>query len=634
MTVAREQRHTRAHRCPICDGADGDPRGKERRCSGFTTEDGFAHCSREEHAGSIAPNSAGLFAHRLAGDCRCGTSHGPGVASTSVPRAVITYDYRDEHGELLFQVVRTVEKKFWQRRPNGEGEWLNGLGDTPRVLYRLPELIAADPKAPVYILEGEKDADTAAALGMIATCNPMGALKWAAVAELARTVIAGRDVVIVADADEPGRRHASDVSRSLAGAAKSVRVVECPEGHKDLSAWVERGATLPQILAHFAVAAAEAGPLAGLSELSRVAVVGRAALTELAQRPILYIWQDIAIVGIVVVLAGGAGCGKTTLLFLILVARMNLGAPVKVLGRDVTPAPPGTFVVLIEGEHADTSAARKLVRSCALLGIDEVALDRVILIARKSVRIGSPAWEDIVALVRRGLVSDIALDTLARVAPGDANDEREQVAIFDLVTQAIDAAPTEATKPVVWANAHTKKGAEVDLEAVSGSTQRTGQADTVLMVNAERRDGRVTSSRVTFLKLREDPDDYPSPVEFTVTKTAIVVADAPKANDERPLEVRILERLQLGPQTKNKLATDLSRNKDDIDTAITNLFDARQITTSSVEIRGRSFKAFALRSADERSSTSTPDATPDPYSRRTSPDRHRTPSREGQKHAV
>ena len=120
------------------------------------------------------------------------------------------------------------------------------------------------------------------------------------------------------------------------------------------------------------------------------------------------------------------------------------------LGRQVEPAPVGAWVVLIEGEHSESSAARKLLRSVRLLRLDERALDRVILIARKAVRLGSPEWADVVRLIAAGLVSDIALDTVARVAPSDSDSEREQTAIFDLVAQAIDAAPSEATRPTAW----------------------------------------------------------------------------------------------------------------------------------------------------------------------------------------
>jgi hypothetical protein len=341
-----------------------------------------------------------------------------------------------------------------------------------------------------------------------------------------------------------------------------------------------------------------ADPLRGLPNLGKVAILGARALQDLAKAQVHYVWTDIAIVGIIVAIAGGVGVGKTTLLFWILAARMNTGAPIRVLGRTVTPAPPGMFVVLVEGEHGEKSAARKIVKECRAAGIVDVdaALARIILIARKSVRIGSVEWGDIRTLIAAGLVSDLAIDTLARVAPADANDEAQQVAIYDLVAQAVDLAPSEDRKPVVWCVLHQRKDSGDDLESVSGSTQRTGQADTVLIAKAERRDGRVTSTKVIFAKLREEPDDYPAPVEFTVTKDSIIMADAVKADDPRPLEERILERLQLGPRGKSKLRDELGRNMQDLEEAISALFASRQIQSVIVKIRGRDCKAFALKS--------------------------------------
>ena len=48
----------------------------------------------------------------------------------------------------------------------------------PRVLYRLPDLLNAPPERPVFVVEGEKDVETLASLGLIATTNAMGAGKW------------------------------------------------------------------------------------------------------------------------------------------------------------------------------------------------------------------------------------------------------------------------------------------------------------------------------------------------------------------------------------------------------------------------------------------------------------------------
>lgn len=54
------------------------------------------------------------------------------------PQIVAMYNYTDEQGALLYQVVRRKPKKFSQRRPDGRGGWIPNLNGTRRVLYRLP----------------------------------------------------------------------------------------------------------------------------------------------------------------------------------------------------------------------------------------------------------------------------------------------------------------------------------------------------------------------------------------------------------------------------------------------------------------------------------------------------------------
>jgi hypothetical protein len=156
-------------------------------------------------------------------------------------RVVATYDYRDEHGTLLFQSVRFEPKDFKQRRPapGTGGGWVWRLGNTPRVLYRLPELIAAAPDEPVFIVEGEKDADNLAALGLVATTCPQGAGKWSKLSDDSH--LHGRVVVIVADKDASGRNHAHDVAMRLHGRARDIRILEMPgpPDVKDASDWLE-----------------------------------------------------------------------------------------------------------------------------------------------------------------------------------------------------------------------------------------------------------------------------------------------------------------------------------------------------------------------------------------------------------
>jgi hypothetical protein len=359
-------------------------------------------------------------------------------------------------------------------------------------------------------------------------------------------------------------------------------------------------------------------PLRGLRHLGAVALLGRERILELAAKPIAYVWQDIAPPGVVTLIAGPPADGKTTLLFLVFAARANLEAPVGLLGREVQPAPPGQFLVLIEGEHSEASTSRKLVRSLKLMGIDDTALARVIIVARKAVRLGSLEWADVVTLVRAGLVSDIGIDTVARVSPGDGDSEREQVAIFDGVAQAIEQAPDAVQPPNVWAVAHTRKNnTSGELADVSGSVQRVGQSDSVLLMKAERVDGRVVSTRVVFAKLREDPDEYPEPAEIVIDGGVLRTGAAKSAvADDRPLEARILDALAGGPKTKSAISRLLKRNKDDLQPAFDALFTARSIKTTTVEIKGREYTALTIRVTPYPTpypdhAVPTPDVTPD-----------------------
>jgi 5S rRNA maturation endonuclease (ribonuclease M5) len=152
---------------------------------------------------------------------------------------VATYDYTDEGGNLLFQCVRSKPKDFWQRRPDGKGGWINNLQGVRRVLYRLPQVIAAST---VCVAEGEKDCDNLAKLGFVATTNPLGAGNWRD--EYSET-LCGKDVIVfgdVGDKDGKGEKHTQHVIESLTGKAKSIKRVKLPDKFHDVSDYI---ASLP-----------------------------------------------------------------------------------------------------------------------------------------------------------------------------------------------------------------------------------------------------------------------------------------------------------------------------------------------------------------------------------------------------
>ena len=158
------------------------------------------------------------------------------VAKPEGKRIVATYSYYDEKGALLYEAVRYDPKDFRQRRPDGTGGYHWNLQDTRRVLYRLPELLASKPGATVYVVEGEKDADALANMGLLATCNVGGAGKWKP--EYSKH-LAGRWVIVLPDNDEPGRAHAKQVIASTPGAVALELPNLPPKG--DVSDWIAMG---------------------------------------------------------------------------------------------------------------------------------------------------------------------------------------------------------------------------------------------------------------------------------------------------------------------------------------------------------------------------------------------------------
>lgn len=164
-------------------------------------------------------------------------------ASVVIPSKIVAkYDYFDEQGVCLFQVVRKDPKGFFQRHSNGNGNWVNTMDGVRRVLYRLPQIVSADKSTPILFVEGEKDVEAAYKLGFTATTSPMGVGKWLdSYAESLRE----RNVILIPDNDEAGRKHMQQVSKALDGMAASVKWLELPNLPKkgDLSDWIVAGGT-------------------------------------------------------------------------------------------------------------------------------------------------------------------------------------------------------------------------------------------------------------------------------------------------------------------------------------------------------------------------------------------------------
>lgn len=150
----------------------------------------------------------------------------------------------DGEGQKQFATIRYNTTGYGNRlEPEENWVWKHGKGDHPILLYRGKELRESDTEAPVWITEGEKDADLLISMGEVAVTNSHGAGNW----QLAHSEqLEDRDCIICVDNDDRGRKRARWIARELETRAKSVSFVFFSDmpAKSDVSDFVEAGGTL------------------------------------------------------------------------------------------------------------------------------------------------------------------------------------------------------------------------------------------------------------------------------------------------------------------------------------------------------------------------------------------------------
>ncbi len=186
-----------------------------------------AGCDHADVLAGLGLTAADLFASN-------GNGHG---------QAAEEYIYTDADGRPVMKVVRKPGKKFAQAQPDGNGSWAWDTKGVEKVLYRLPKVLAAvEAGTTIYVCEGEKDVAALEGAGVVATTNPGGAGKWHPAYS---KTLAGANVVVIADRDEPGMKHARDVAKSLTAQKCSVQIVRAGEGMgKDARDHLAEGGTV------------------------------------------------------------------------------------------------------------------------------------------------------------------------------------------------------------------------------------------------------------------------------------------------------------------------------------------------------------------------------------------------------
>ena len=415
------------------------------------------------------------------------------AAHTAPPKATFecAYDYTDESGELLFQVLRySNPKTFKQRRPGAKhGEWDWRLGDVRRVVYRLPELIAATPKrTPVFLVEGEKDADALAGLGFTATTNPGGANQWRAEYTEA---FRGASLIVIPDHDDAGREHVEKIVTSLHGVAERIRVLnlksawaECPD-KGDISDWLANGGTKQKLIELVKalpdwLPAAPPNSGGGKSEPWRDGMISARELCTMHFAPLKFAVPKIIPEGLTI-LAGRPKIGKSWLVLLLGVVLAN---GVAALGLDYGTAKPLKGSVLYLGlEDGRRRLQRRMTKLIGALSenwpeqlylktdwrrFDQGGLDDI------------RAWHDS-ARAKGETPVLVIVDTLAKVrAPGNSKtspyqNDHDALAGLQKLAEEIGLS--------IVVNHHDRKmDADDVFDTVSGTLGLTGAVDTILVL--------------------------------------------------------------------------------------------------------------------------------------------------------
>ena len=100
---------------------------------------------------------------------------------------------------------------------------IGGLSGQKAPLYNA-DLLQTRTDNTVYIVEGEKDADTLVKLGLLATTVPNGAgfSKWL---DIYNNGLQERDIIILTDNDEAGRQYGETIAKNVIKIAKSVKII-------------------------------------------------------------------------------------------------------------------------------------------------------------------------------------------------------------------------------------------------------------------------------------------------------------------------------------------------------------------------------------------------------------------------
>jgi hypothetical protein len=397
------------------------------------------------------------------------------------------YEYRDESGVVAFRAVRKYgingDKTFSMQTPDGRGGWISKLPrEVRRVPYRLPELIEAIAEEKrIYVVEGEKDCDTAREYGLVATTNIGGAGKWG---EELSAHLKDADVVILPDNDAPGRDHAERVARSLAGIARSIRIVTLPGllEKGDLTDWLCEGHQLDELERCVTAAPVWTGNEAPDNELP----FATCALYAPPPEPLTYVVDEMFVAGEPGMIFGDGGSFKTTGALHIACA---IAGGYKAFAHFGTVQRP---VLIVSAEDSAGVLTQRMTAMCNGHGWDvKRVLSNVHYYALGGVTLTDPKWcTKILAEIVRLDAGFVMLDPYQELVPGVDQNSAEANGPH-MATLRRFCQPTKAAVVLLH---HAGKAGENKraIDRVRGSSALYGAMRLVYLITDSSKDSQLT----------------------------------------------------------------------------------------------------------------------------------------------
>jgi len=225
-------------RCPFPDHDDSNPSFSVNLLNGFYKCHG---CGNEGDVFDFYKKYHGVDFKTAVSQLAELIGIDPENNNSEFDKILYEYDYLDNNGNLLYQIVRYNPKEFRPRRKDKAGNWVYNLPGVEKVLYNLPELVKSEN---IIYVEGEKDADNLKKRGFTATTHPFGANSWKS--DYSK-FLKGKNVFIIPDNDTSGFKLAYEIAKDLLEVAQTVKIIQLPDlGEQkdknglDVTDWIEK----------------------------------------------------------------------------------------------------------------------------------------------------------------------------------------------------------------------------------------------------------------------------------------------------------------------------------------------------------------------------------------------------------